>query len=427
VGPYLMVGPPGTGKTSFAEKILGKFLRAKGVLASSSFVGSSALQLQGEYLGTTKKKVDDLMASGVGGIVFIDEAYNLGSGMRQTIYQKEAVDELTYCMTEDKHIGRTIVVLAGYEREMDDMLTSVNPGFASRFVTRLEFPEWDEDDVLDYLKAAAAKRGLTLAANAERMLRSGFSEIRRLPNWGSARDSKAFFDEMEGCRTVRLAALDDESVAKQAEEGRPTLTREDAKEALASLKRRRKKPIYENKRPAAPAGLDDEPDDEPSIHEGAGSGRPVETELECPECRIEEVNDDDDAKGGGMDVGAALQLTCVELGYDADNERRKLLVELLEGCESDKAFPEDIMSAVCRKTLRTKDKVVDEMREQVSGVLESMGEAIRQAEDEQYKKDAPIREKLKAMCLCPAGFEWHREGQGWRCNGGSHTHTFSNG
>ena len=89
------------------------------------------------------------------GIVFIDEAYNLGSGMRQTVYQKEAVDELTYCMTEDKHKGRTIVVLAGYEREMDEMLTSVNPGFASRFVTRLEFPEWDEDDVLDYLKAAA--------------------------------------------------------------------------------------------------------------------------------------------------------------------------------------------------------------------------------------------------------------------------------
>jgi len=24
------------------------------------------------------------------------------------------------------------------------------------------------------------------------------------------------------------------------------------------------------------------------------------------------------------------------------------------------------------------------------------------------------------MARCPAGFDWHRERGGWRCNGGSH-------
>jgi hypothetical protein len=42
------------------------------------------------------------------------------------------------------------------------------------------------------------------------------------------------------------------------------------------------------------------------------------------------------------------------------------------------------------------------------------------AEQEQYRKDTVIREKVMAMGLCPAGFDWHREGCGWRCNGGSH-------
>eukprot|EP00966_Prymnesium_polylepis_P213661 4948055-Prymnesium_polylepis.1 len=94
VGSYIFVGNPGTGKTTFA-RVLAKWLRAKGVLVGDSFAEQSALNLQGEYLGQTKKKVDDLMASAPGGMVFIDEAYNLGGGgMRGGLYAKEAVDQL---------------------------------------------------------------------------------------------------------------------------------------------------------------------------------------------------------------------------------------------------------------------------------------------------------------------------------------------
>jgi len=78
------------------------------------------------------------------------------------------------------------------------------------------------------------------------------------------------------------------------------------------------------------------------------------------------------------------------------------------------------MNKVLQKTGRKRHEVIDELREQVLGVLSSMREAIRQAEQEQYKKEAPIREKIRQMALCPAGFDWHREGAGWRCNGGSH-------
>ena len=55
------------------------------------------------------------------------------------------------------------------------------------------------------------------------------------------------------------------------------------------------------------------------------------------------------------------------------------------------AFPKD----VCQKTGKKEHEVHDELREQVLGVLSSMREAIKQAEDKQYKKDAPIREKIR--------------------------------
>ena len=93
---------------------LAKWLRAQGVLVGDQFAEQSALNLQGEYLGHTKKKVDDLMASAPGGMVFIDEAYNLGGGRSGGgLYAKEAVDQLTFCMTDRPYKGKSVVVLAG--------------------------------------------------------------------------------------------------------------------------------------------------------------------------------------------------------------------------------------------------------------------------------------------------------------------------
>ena len=53
-------------------------------------------------------------------------------------------------------------------------------------------------------------------------------------------------------------------------------------------------------------------------------------------------------------------------------------------------------------------------------MLASMRETIKAAEKEQTKIEAGIKARLKEMRRCPAGFDWHRHGNGWQCNGGSH-------
>ena len=166
---------------------------------------------------------------------------------------------------------------------------------------------------------------------------------------------------------------------------------------------------------------DDDDDDDAMMLRDAEPPR-REQELEKEEERIVEVEPDDDDDKGGMGVGvaAALQEACVELGYDETNEKRKELVAKLTGCDGSKDLPEDILQLVCAKTGKEAPDVLDELRSQVGGVLESMKVAIEEAEKEQHKKDAGVRAKIKEMCLCPAGFDWHRDGEGWRCNGGSH-------
>ena len=41
-------------------------------------------------------------------------------------------------------------------------------------------------------------------------------------------------------------------------------------------------------------------------------------------------------------------------------------------------------------------------------------------EEEVVDKDAWILDRLRTMGPCPQGFAWFRQGNGWRCGGGSH-------
>jgi len=545
VGNYIFVGNPGTGKTTFA-RILAKWLRAKGVLVGDGFAEQSALNLQGEYLGQTKKKVDDLMASAPGGMVFLDEAYNLGDGGSRrgpSLFAKEAVDQLTFCMTDDAYKGRSVVVLAGYEKEMDAMLGAANPGFRSRFKQRVAFPDWDEKDVVEYLRRRCAKRGVVLTDGARGVLHGRLSSVRARPGWANARDGEYTFDELSGARATRLA----EAPKGAPEETTPTFTEADAIAAMDAFDRSRPPPKGSTPAPAASAaasggggagsgddaapllhltsseelaaaaaraspkllvvdffadwcgpckrvapefarlasastaaavfakvdvdaaaelaqaegvsamptflvyrrgadgrvervleagadlkqvialvmrhgagmqaggggnggngdggggdGDDDDSDDDddgPMLQEGGPPQREVEREQEKEEVRIEEI--EPEAQDGGGDdgdddlpsVAAALQEACVELGYDATNAKRKELIGKLAGCEGSRDFPPDILSLVVHKTKREEREVIDELREQVQAVVSSMGVAIFEAEQEQYKKDAPIREK----------------------------------
>lgn len=66
-------------------------------------------------------------------------------------------------LTEPQFLGKMVVILAGYEHQVDELLT-VNPGLKSRFSQRLMFPDFTPKDVLQLLKIKLDKEyGLELA------------------------------------------------------------------------------------------------------------------------------------------------------------------------------------------------------------------------------------------------------------------------
>lgn len=128
----IISGPPGTGKTEIA-KLIGSIFSNLGVFGNGSpkFRKVTRSDLVAGYLGQTAIKTNEIVKSALGGVLFIDEAYSLGNADKKDSYSKECIDAL--CELLSVHKGELMVIIAGYEAELDDCFFSYNQGLKSRF------------------------------------------------------------------------------------------------------------------------------------------------------------------------------------------------------------------------------------------------------------------------------------------------------
>ena len=172
-------GNPGTGKTTVA-RIIGRIFGELGILRHpDTFVEGDRSSLVAGYVGQTALKTKDRIKKAMGGVLFIDEAYALCDGNTHSDidYGHEAVATLLKAMED--HRRDFVCILAGYPEKMDKML-DMNPGFRSRILFHVDFPDYSADEMLEIIRGICKKSRYLLDGGAEKEALAFFS--RQLKN-----------------------------------------------------------------------------------------------------------------------------------------------------------------------------------------------------------------------------------------------------
>jgi len=206
----VMVGPPGTGKTTVAS-YLGRICRALGLLSSADVVVVSRAQLVRGHVGQTAIRTNEVVDFALDKVLFIDEAYSLAPEGADNDFGPEAIAELMIRMERDAE--RLVVAVAGYPDEMRRFLDS-NSGFGSRFTDTLRFDHYSAGELQQIFEGFCKDNEYRLTVEAKAALSDRCERSIAQPekSFGNGRAMRNLFDDVIGAqadRIVRASKLDD--------------------------------------------------------------------------------------------------------------------------------------------------------------------------------------------------------------------------
>lgn len=201
----VFMGPPGTGKTTVA-RLVGRIFKHLGFLKSGHLIETDRSGVVAGYIGQTATKMDEVVKSALGGVLFIDEAYSLANPEDSKDFGHEAVEILLKRMED--HRDEFVVIVAGYPTEMKDFIRT-NPGLQSRFNRYFTFEHYPPQALLDIFKLFARKADFQLTAVAEELLKKIFTELydKRTATFGNARVARNLFEQIIEQQANRIVGI----------------------------------------------------------------------------------------------------------------------------------------------------------------------------------------------------------------------------
>lgn len=203
----VIYGPPGTGKTEIA-KIIGKMYSKLGILKNNVFKKVTRNDLIAGYLGQTAIKTKKVIDECIGGVIFIDEAYSLANNDREDSYSKECLDIL--CESLSDHKNDLMVIIAGYEDELNDTFFRVNKGLESRFIWRFTMEEYNAKELLQIFKKKVLDLGWLFGGDSETGISEKWFEDKKGNFKHFGRDMELLLTYVKICHGRRVYGKDSE-------------------------------------------------------------------------------------------------------------------------------------------------------------------------------------------------------------------------
>jgi Holliday junction resolvasome RuvABC ATP-dependent DNA helicase subunit len=202
----VIYGPPGTGKTEVA-KIMGQIFSKIGILEKGTFKKVTRSDLVAGYLGQTAIKTTDVIKECLGGVLFIDEAYALGNPEKRDIFSKECID--TICEALSNYKDNLMVIIAGYETDLNECFFNYNQGLNSRFTWRFKTDDYSAEDLYKIFIKKVYDENWSISENENEKVTIKWFEKNKSTFRFYGRDIETLFAKIKIAHSRRVFCLDD--------------------------------------------------------------------------------------------------------------------------------------------------------------------------------------------------------------------------
>ncbi|KAF5857988.1 hypothetical protein ETB97_004987 [Aspergillus alliaceus] len=433
---FLFRGPPGTGKTTTARKI-GQLYYSMNLLSTTEVIESWATDLVGQYIGQTGPKTQEVLEKSLGKVLLIDEAYRLAEGQ----FAKEAIDEIVACITHPKYAQKLIIILAGYEEDINRLM-DINPGLTSRFPESIVFHGLDPNASITLLITLLRKQRDTLREKGKEFnigilehlpadlrwkMHSCFEELCQTPNWANARDIQDL--------TKKIFA----KVIQNIGAGRVVLTESDILTQMGQMVKERSSQSRVGHSHAGrvvnhlPIATDTQDTAEPRMKASVSTSTTTATNIytlaQSPDPDPNEPITSTPNTTVPRDAGVSDEIwNELQLDKLKAQQSEQVYHHLLQDMQTFKdAFKQQHKTAEDNsandsaiKRAYEKERLHREIeRRAQEEELERLRKKKAQIE-EQRRKEAQTQRKLRQMGVCVMGYRWIKQSGGYRCAGGSH-------
>lgn len=221
----IFTGNPGTAKTTVAI-LLAHILYENHTIARDNVDIVSRDQLVAKYVGHTAIKVREAIEKAQGGILFVDEAYSLVDGVGANSFGQEAIDTFVNYMDNKKVRETTIIIFAGYKKEMLEFCES-NPGIRSRVGFIIDFPDYSTEELMEISNLQAKNQGIVLSDDFKVELEKAINQYKKEKSFGNGRFVRSVLEKSMMKQARRLCDKYGDDLSSITDEEIVTLTKDD--------------------------------------------------------------------------------------------------------------------------------------------------------------------------------------------------------